>query len=68
MTKYKVTTECKEYFKQIKIIEFAKKIGITRQTLSNIVNGHNTCNYTTAFTITKHINADASINNFFEEI
>lgn len=57
-----------EIHRKYKINNFAKRIGITRQTLSAILAGSSHCNYPLAFTITKTININADIKNFFEEI
>ena len=57
-----------EFHRRYQIGVFAKKIGITRQTLSAILSGSSHCNYPLAFTITKTIDMNADIKNFFEEI
>ncbi len=68
MKKYRLKSEYKYLFKELKINEFAKKIGISRQTLSYIINQRSNCSYPVAFTITKKINSNLGVESIFEEI
>lgn len=46
----------------------SKVIGITQPTLSNILNGKVACRKVTAFCITKYLDKDAEIENYFEKV
>lgn len=48
-----------------KLDYLADKIGITRVNLSYIINGKSTTKKTTAYCITKAINPNAEINDYF---
>lgn len=50
---------------EIKQIKAAKEIGITQPTLSNILNGKVACRKPVAFSITKYIDKDAIIEDYF---
>jgi len=45
----------------------AEKIGIHPDTLRRIVNGKQECSKLTAYCITKYINSNAEIEDFFEK-
>lgn len=45
---------------------FSKKVGITREYLSYILNGKKSCSKTTAYCIAKASNSDAEIDDFFD--
>lgn len=45
--------------------EASEVIGISRQYLTNIVNGKIACTKVVAFCITKYLNKDAEINEYF---
>lgn len=49
-------------------IYVAKKIGITRQQLDNILNGKTTTGKTTAYCIVKSCNPDAEIEDYFVRV
>lgn len=69
MKKYRLKKDIADNFhNNIKVVEFSKRIGITRQTLFYIVNKRSTCNYPLAFTITKTLDSTADVCKFFEEI
>ena len=61
-----------ELFKEIKekykMNNIAKNVELTGGYLSQIMNGKVTCPYTTAFTITKELNKNAEIENYFKKV
>lgn len=46
--------------------KLAQKVGITRQTLNRIFKGKQGCSKMTAYSITKLINTNAEIEDYFE--
>ena len=44
----------------------SKRIGITKYTLSRILNGKQATSYETAYCITKIYNADKEVNDYFK--
>ena len=54
--------------KQYNISELARRIGISRPTLSNILNKKQPCNKPEAYIITKILNNEKEIKDFFIEI
>lgn len=46
----------------------AEYIGITVQTLSRIINGKQDCSKLVAYCITKFLNQDAEIEEYFERV
>ena len=62
---YKAITE---KFKNIKQREIAKKVGITEETMSRIVNQKQNTSKTTAYCIVKMINENAEIEDYFKKI
>lgn len=50
------------------ITDLSKVIGVSKQSLSNIINNKANCRKTTAFCIAKYINENAEINDYFERI
>lgn len=55
-----------EQFKNIRQREIAKKVGITEETLSRVINRKQTTTKTTAFCIVKMIDGNAEIEDYFE--
>jgi len=66
-TMYK--TELKKWLKEnnIKISDFAKRLGIHRTYLSDIVNGHETPSWTLARLIEYETNGEIKAESFFEK-
>lgn len=62
---YKAITE---KFNNIKQREIAKKVGITEETMSRIINQKQNTSKTTAYCIVKMINENAEIKDYFEKI
>ena len=58
----------KEDFKVYNQTNAAKVIGITRQYLNNVVNGRVYCSKSIAYCITKFIDYNKEIENFFERV
>ena len=54
-----------EFVKKFKITGVANNIGITPYYLSEIINGRRICKKTVAYCITKAIDSDAEINEYF---
>lgn len=52
----------------IKQVKASKVIGITQPTLSKILNGKVACRKVTAYCITKYINAEAEIEDYFDRV
>lgn len=48
--------------------DLSKAIGISRQSASNIITNRTNCRKTTAYCITKYINENAEINDYFERV
>ena len=46
----------------------SESIGISRQSASNIINNRTNCRKNTAYCITKYINKNAEINDYFERV
>ena len=46
----------------------AKKVGLTRQTVINVFNGKVKCSRETAYCLTKAINSEAEIGDFFVRV
>lgn len=57
-----------EVISKYKVKGIAEKIGITPIYLSMILNNKNNCKKTVAYCITKAINSEAEINEYFEII
>ena len=59
----------KELFMNIKINQknLANEIGLSRQYINSIYNQTTLCKKTTAYAITKSIDSNAEIKDFFEE-
>ena len=59
----------KEKFDKIKLNQarIAEEVGITRQYMNSIYNQTTLCKKTTAYAITKSIDNNAEIKDFFEE-
>lgn len=59
----------KEKFDKIKLnqAKIAEEVGITRQYMNSIYNQTTLCKKTTAYAITKSIDNNAEIKDFFEE-
>lgn len=55
-----------EQFKNIRQREIAKKVGITEETLSRVINRKQATTKTTAFCIVKMIDVNAEIEDYFE--
>lgn len=58
------------YFRQDIQVKFKQKdlcetIGITQPTMSNIINGKVACRKVVAYSITKYLNEDAEIEEYF---
>lgn len=53
--------------KNIKQIDIAREVGIAEATLSRIINKKQICSKTTAYCITKVINSEAEIEDYFEK-
>lgn len=66
--KYKANDNLKEEIKFFNLTKLSRKIGISRTTLSRIINGKINCKKTTAFCITKAINSNSEIDEFFERM
>lgn len=62
---YKAITE---KFNNIKQREIAKKVGITEETMSRIINQKQNTSKTTAYCIVKMINENAEIKDYFNKI
>lgn len=60
--------EAKRIKKDFKVLYLAKEVGISPAYVSLILNCKKSCPKRTAFCITKVINKDAEIENFFERI
>ena len=62
-------TELQKWLKEnnIKISEFAKRLGIHRTYLSDIVNGHETPSWTLARLIEYETNGEIKAENFFDK-
>ena len=60
----------KEKFDKIKLNQarVAEEVGITRQYMNSIYNQITLCKKTTAYAITKSIDSNAEIKDFFEEV
>ena len=56
-----------EQFKNIKQREIAKKVGITEETLSRVINQKQATTKTTAFCIVKMIDSNAEIEDYFKK-
>lgn len=61
------------YFRQDIQVKFKQKdlcetIGITQPTMSNIINGKVACRKVVAYCITKYLNEDAEIEDYFERV
>ena len=61
------------YFRQDIQVKFKQKdlcetIGITQPTMSNIINGKVACRKVVAYSITKYLNEDAEIEDYFERV
>lgn len=65
---YVMNEKCKEIMKIYKIQEFAKVIGINDYNLSDIMKKNKPCLKQTAYCITKLINSDKEISDFFDYI
>lgn len=52
---------------EINKTEASEIIGISRVHLSNILNGKVVCSKTTAYCITKFLNSDADIEDYFDK-
>ena len=48
--------------------ELCETIGITQPTMSNIMNGKVACRKVVAYCITKYLNQDAEIEDYFERV
>mgnify|MGYP003316687726 CR=1 FL=1 len=55
----------KEKFNSIKQKDIAKRVGITEETLSRIINGKQATQKTTAYCIVKAIDSNAEIEEYF---
>lgn len=58
------------YFRQDIQVKFKQKdlcetVGITQPTMSNIINGKVACRKVVAYSITKYLNEDAEIEEYF---
>lgn len=62
---YILKKDIKVKFNQIKAGEV---IGLTQPTLSNILNRKVACRKVTAFSITKYIDKDANIEDYFDRV
>lgn len=58
----------RQLFSIYQITNSAKVIGISRQYLNDIVNGRSDCSKKVAYCITKFINKDKEIEDFFERV
>lgn len=47
---------------------FANEVGLRYESLLRIIHGKQQCQKTTAYSISKHINENSEINNYFEVI
>lgn len=61
------------YFRQDIQVKFKQKdlcetVGITQPTMSNIINGKVACRKVVAYCITKYLNEDAEIEDYFERV
>ena len=59
------TFKDKETFKKYNKTQSAKLIGLDPATLSRVINGKQECSKLVAYCITKFINADADIEDYF---
>lgn len=55
----------KEKFNSIKQKDIARRVGITEETLSRIINGKQATKKTTAYCIAKAIDSNAEIEEYF---
>lgn len=53
---------------KINQVQAGKIIGLTQPTLSNILNRKVACRKVTAFSITKYIDKDANIEDYFDRV
>lgn len=53
---------------RLNITDLSKAIGVSRQSISNITNNRTNCRKTTAYCITKYINENAEISDYFERV
>jgi len=62
-------TQLQQWLKEnnIKVSDFAKRLGIHRTYLSDIVNGHETPSYTLAKLIEYETNGEVRAESFFED-
>lgn len=58
----------KNVMKMYNKTKVAEYIGITIQTLSRIINGKQDCSKLVAYCITKFLNQEAEIENYFERV
>ena len=49
-------------------ISIAEKVGLTRQTIINVLNRKQLCRKKTAYCITKAFNSEAEITDFFTKV